>query len=107
MLPAPQWRPMVCCRHLDDPHRPKRGAFPCCVSLVAMAGAGLRLLCLAATVALSGVRAETCTDPVISPSYYTTSDAVISSETVFVVEISLTCKNGAQVSVGILGLFHF
>ncbi|KAH0628799.1 hypothetical protein JD844_010342 [Phrynosoma platyrhinos] len=40
--------------------------------------------------------AETCTEPVISPSYYTTSDAVISSETVFVVEISLTCKNGAQ-----------
>ncbi|XP_070597467.1 translocon-associated protein subunit delta isoform X2 [Erythrolamprus reginae] len=39
---------------------------------------------------------ETCTEPVISPSYYTTSDAVISSETVFVVEISLTCKNGAQ-----------
>ncbi|XP_048475903.1 translocon-associated protein subunit delta [Rhincodon typus] len=32
----------------------------------------------------------------IVPSYYTTSDAVISSETVFIVEISLTCKNGAQ-----------
>ncbi|CAI5795991.1 translocon-associated protein subunit delta [Podarcis muralis] len=64
-----------------------------------MAGAGLRLLRLAAAAALlvlSGARAETCTDPVISPSYYTTSDAVISSETVFVVEISLTCKNGAQ-----------
>nr|AFM86214.1 translocon-associated protein subunit delta [Callorhinchus milii]AFM89739.1 translocon-associated protein subunit delta [Callorhinchus milii] len=40
--------------------------------------------------------AETCTEPVIVPSYYSTSDAVISSETVFIVEISLTCKNGAQ-----------
>ncbi|XP_057245148.1 translocon-associated protein subunit delta, partial [Malurus melanocephalus] len=28
--------------------------------------------------------------------YYTTSDAVIASESVFVVEISLVCKNGAQ-----------
>ncbi|XP_078063436.1 translocon-associated protein subunit delta [Mustelus asterias] len=40
--------------------------------------------------------ADTCTEPTIVPSYYTTSDAVISSETVFIVEISLTCKNGAQ-----------
>ncbi|XP_067880401.1 translocon-associated protein subunit delta [Heterodontus francisci] len=40
--------------------------------------------------------ADTCTEPAIVPSYYTTSDAVISSETVFIVEISLTCKNGAQ-----------
>ncbi|XP_074063614.1 translocon-associated protein subunit delta isoform X2 [Macrotis lagotis] len=39
---------------------------------------------------------EPCTDPVITPSYYTTSDAVISTETVFIVEISLMCKNGAQ-----------
>ncbi|XP_020648666.1 translocon-associated protein subunit delta [Pogona vitticeps] len=58
-------------------------------------GLGLRWL-LSAVLLLSGVRAETCTEPAISPSYYTTSDAVISSETVFVVEISLTCKNGAQ-----------
>uniref|UniRef100_A0A8D0H653 Translocon-associated protein subunit delta n=1 Tax=Sphenodon punctatus TaxID=8508 RepID=A0A8D0H653_SPHPU len=62
-----------------------------------MAGAGLGLLLAAvALLGLSGARAETCTEPVIAPSYYTTSDAVISSETVFVVEISLTCKNGAQ-----------
>ncbi|XP_054828301.1 translocon-associated protein subunit delta-like [Eublepharis macularius] len=39
---------------------------------------------------------DACTEPAISPSYYTTSDVVISSETVFVVEISITCKNGAQ-----------
>uniref|UniRef100_A0A6I8S3Y0 Translocon-associated protein subunit delta n=1 Tax=Xenopus tropicalis TaxID=8364 RepID=A0A6I8S3Y0_XENTR len=39
---------------------------------------------------------ETCTEPVIVPSYYTTSDAVISSEVVFIVEISLSCTNGAQ-----------
>uniref|UniRef100_A0A3B4BKV7 Translocon-associated protein subunit delta n=1 Tax=Periophthalmus magnuspinnatus TaxID=409849 RepID=A0A3B4BKV7_9GOBI len=41
---------------------------------------------------------ESCTDPVITPSAYTTSDAVISSESVFIVELSLTCANGAQVS---------
>ncbi|CAI9565492.1 unnamed protein product, partial [Staurois parvus] len=41
-------------------------------------------------------RAETCTEPSIVPSSYTTSDAVISSEVVFIVEISLTCSNGAQ-----------
>ncbi|CAB1452616.1 unnamed protein product [Pleuronectes platessa] len=44
-------------------------------------------------VACSG---ESCTDPVIFPSAYTTSDAVISSESVFIVELSLTCGNGAQ-----------
>lgn len=41
---------------------------------------------------------ESCTDPVITPSAYTTSDAVISSESVFIVELSLTCANGAQVT---------
>ncbi|NXV56007.1 SSRD protein, partial [Molothrus ater] len=40
---------------------------------------------------------EPCPEPTIAPSYYTTSDAVIASESVFVVEISLVCKNGAQV----------
>uniref|UniRef100_G3P1H8 Translocon-associated protein subunit delta n=1 Tax=Gasterosteus aculeatus aculeatus TaxID=481459 RepID=G3P1H8_GASAC len=39
---------------------------------------------------------ETCTDPAITPSAYTTSDAVISSESVFIVELSLACANGAQ-----------
>ncbi|XP_033927657.1 translocon-associated protein subunit delta [Melopsittacus undulatus] len=43
-----------------------------------------------------GAAAEPCPEPTIVPSYYTTSDAVISSESVFVVEISLVCKNGAQ-----------
>ena len=43
------------------------------------------------------VIAESCTDPVITPSAYTTSDAVISSESVFIVELSLACANGAQV----------
>uniref|UniRef100_A0A8D0FQ24 Translocon-associated protein subunit delta n=1 Tax=Strix occidentalis caurina TaxID=311401 RepID=A0A8D0FQ24_STROC len=45
-----------------------------------------------------GAAGEPCPEPTIVPSYYTTSDAVISSESVFVVEISLACKNGAQVS---------
>ncbi|XP_010854877.1 PREDICTED: translocon-associated protein subunit delta [Bison bison bison] len=40
--------------------------------------------------------AEACVEPQITPSYYTTSDAVISTETVFIVEISLTCKNRVQ-----------
>uniref|UniRef100_A0A8C7KAA0 Translocon-associated protein subunit delta n=1 Tax=Oncorhynchus kisutch TaxID=8019 RepID=A0A8C7KAA0_ONCKI len=39
---------------------------------------------------------ESCSDPVITPSAYTTSDAVISSESVFIVELSLACANGAQ-----------
>lgn len=41
--------------------------------------------------------AEACVEPQITPSYYTTTDAVISTETVFIVEISLTCKNRVQV----------
>ncbi|XP_062871357.1 translocon-associated protein subunit delta [Trichomycterus rosablanca] len=45
---------------------------------------------------LSFCAADICTDPVISTSSYTTSDAVISSETVFIVELSLACGNGAQ-----------
>lgn len=48
-------------------------------------------------VYLPWVTGESCTDPVITPSAYTTSDAVISSESVFIVELSLTCGNGAQV----------
>ncbi|XP_074134788.1 translocon-associated protein subunit delta [Sminthopsis crassicaudata] len=47
-------------------------------------------------VGLPCCSAEPCTEPMITPSYYTTSDAVISTETVFIVEISLMCKNGAQ-----------
>ncbi|XP_030049945.1 translocon-associated protein subunit delta-like [Microcaecilia unicolor] len=58
--------------------------------------AALRLLWTLAMLVLSGCAAETCTEPAIIPSYYTTSDAVIASETVFIVEISLTCSNGAQ-----------
>ncbi|XP_028850007.1 translocon-associated protein subunit delta [Denticeps clupeoides] len=53
-----------------------------CVSLLA--------LCFSLTAG------ETCTDPSISPATYTTTDALISSETVFIVELSLTCANGAQ-----------
>ncbi|KAM9112927.1 translocon-associated protein subunit delta isoform 2-T2 [Pangshura tecta] len=59
-----------------------------------MVRAGIALLLAAA--ALGGARAETCPEPTIVPSYYTTADAVISSESVFVVEIALTCRNGAQ-----------
>ncbi|XP_028923025.1 translocon-associated protein subunit delta [Ornithorhynchus anatinus] len=58
--------------------------------------AAARALALLLLLGLAGCSAETCTEPTITPSYYTTSDAVISSESVFIVEISLTCKNGAQ-----------
>ncbi|XP_053870919.1 translocon-associated protein subunit delta isoform X2 [Malaclemys terrapin pileata] len=60
-----------------------------------MALTGIALL-LAAAAALGGARGEPCPEPTIVPSYYTTADAVISSESVFVVEIALTCRNGAQ-----------
>lgn len=50
------------------------------------------------SVLLSVVTGESCTDPAITPSAYTTSDAVISSESVFIVELSLACANGAQVT---------
>ncbi|XP_075394979.1 translocon-associated protein subunit delta isoform X1 [Tenrec ecaudatus] len=45
---------------------------------------------------LPGPPAEACVEPQITPSYYTTSDAVIATETVFIVEISLSCKNRVQ-----------
>ncbi|KYO34890.1 translocon-associated protein subunit delta [Alligator mississippiensis] len=43
-----------------------------------------------------GATGEPCPEPQVVPSYYTTSDAVIAAESVFIVEISLACKNGAQ-----------
>ncbi|XP_014379355.1 translocon-associated protein subunit delta isoform X2 [Alligator sinensis] len=43
-----------------------------------------------------GAAGEPCPEPQVVPSYYTTSDAVIAAESVFIVEISLACKNGAQ-----------
>ncbi|OBS78444.1 hypothetical protein A6R68_19158 [Neotoma lepida] len=63
-------------------------------AMAAMASFGaLALLLLSG---LSCCSAEACLEPQITPSYYTTSDAVISTETVFIVEISLTCKNRVQ-----------
>ncbi|XP_063135921.1 translocon-associated protein subunit delta isoform X3 [Rattus norvegicus] len=61
--------------------------------MAAMASFGALALLL-----LSGLSccSEACLEPQITPSYYTTSDAVISTETVFIVEISLTCKNRVQ-----------
>uniref|UniRef100_A0A8C0HIF4 Translocon-associated protein subunit delta n=1 Tax=Chelonoidis abingdonii TaxID=106734 RepID=A0A8C0HIF4_CHEAB len=38
----------------------------------------------------------TCPEPTIVLSSYTTADAVISLQSIFVVEITLTCRNGAQ-----------
>ncbi|KAI5609058.1 translocon-associated protein subunit delta precursor, partial [Silurus asotus] len=39
---------------------------------------------------------DSCLNPVITPSTYTTNDAVISSESVFIVELNLSCANGLQ-----------
>lgn len=50
----------------------------------------------AAIATFSAMTKKACLEPQITPSYYTTSDAVISTETVFIVEISLTCKNRVQ-----------
>uniref|UniRef100_A0A8C1Z9G8 Translocon-associated protein subunit delta n=1 Tax=Cyprinus carpio TaxID=7962 RepID=A0A8C1Z9G8_CYPCA len=56
----------------------------------------MRVITAILALCLSLSAAETCTDPAISPSSYTTTDALISSETVFIVELSLVCSNGAQ-----------
>ncbi|KTG44275.1 hypothetical protein cypCar_00004649 [Cyprinus carpio] len=56
----------------------------------------MRVITAILALCLSLCAAETCTDPAISPSSYTTTDALISSETVFIVELSLVCSNGAQ-----------
>lgn len=56
----------------------------------------MRVFAVFLGLCLSLCAAETCTDPFISPSSYTTTDALISSETVFIVELSLACANGAQ-----------
>ncbi|KAL0588385.1 Translocon-associated protein subunit delta [Plecturocebus cupreus] len=61
-----------------------------------VATASLGALALLLLSGLSRCSAEACMEPQITPSYYTTSDAVISTETVFIVEISLTCKNRVQ-----------
>ncbi|KAM8793718.1 translocon-associated protein subunit delta [Eudromia elegans] len=58
--------------------------------------AALALLVGLVAAAALGAAGEPCPEPTIAPSYYTTSDAVIAAESVFVVEISLACRNGAQ-----------
>ncbi|MCI4387448.1 hypothetical protein PGIGA_G00074270 [Pangasianodon gigas] len=55
-----------------------------------------RIIVAVVAFCLTLCAADTCTEPVISTSSYTTGDAVISSETVFIVELSLACGNGAQ-----------
>lgn len=62
------------------------------------AGLNIAFAALPAAIATFSAitKTEACLEPQITPSYYTTSDAVISTETVFIVEISLTCKNRVQ-----------
>ena len=40
--------------------------------------------------------ADTCTSPVVKSSVQTTNDAILSSQTAFIVEFSLSCKNSAK-----------
>jgi len=44
----------------------------------------------------SGIKGETCSSPQVESSVYTTSEEQMSSETVVVVELKLTCKNGVK-----------
>ncbi|NXR01052.1 SSRD protein, partial [Sagittarius serpentarius] len=46
---------------------------------------------------------EPCPEPTIVPSYYTTSDAVISSESVFVVEIYALCPQNVALYADVNG----
>jgi len=50
--------------------------------------------CLIALLLVSSISGETCTSPQVSSHVYTTSEAQMSSDTVVIVELSLTCKNG-------------
>ncbi|KAI5095880.1 translocon-associated protein subunit delta precursor, partial [Silurus meridionalis] len=55
-----------------------------------------RIITFVLALCLTLCAADTCTEPVISTSSYTTGDALISTETVFIVELSLTCGNDVQ-----------
>jgi len=39
---------------------------------------------------------DTCLSPQVSPKVYTTSEVMMSSETVVIIEFSVTCKNGVK-----------
>ena len=41
---------------------------------------------------------DTCLSPEVKAETYTTTEAIVSTETVFVVQFSLTCKNKVRVS---------
>lgn len=54
---------------------------------------------------------DTCLSPEVKAETYTTTEAIVSTETVFVVQFSLTCKNKVRVSkqeiYSIYFLIHF
>ncbi|XP_078463514.1 translocon-associated protein subunit delta [Lampetra planeri] len=57
-------------------------------------GAIVRCLLFAASVALAS--GELCADPAVVSSSYSTSDGVLATDTVFIVEVSLYCGSEAQ-----------
>jgi len=42
------------------------------------------------------IYADTCLSPTVKSTTYTTSEAVVSTETILIAEFSLTCKNGLR-----------
>ena len=43
------------------------------------------------------ITGDTCVDPKVKSSVYTTTEATSSLDTIFIVQFSLTCKNGLKV----------
>ncbi|WAR26574.1 SSRD-like protein [Mya arenaria] len=61
--------------------------------------AGKTIFAFMLVIAPFMVLADVCTSPSVKSSTYTTSEASSSTNTVFIVQFSLSCKNGAKVQV--------
>lgn len=46
---------------------------------------------------------DSCLSPEVKAETYTTTEAIVSTETVFIVQFTLTCKNKVRVSTYIYG----
>lgn len=46
---------------------------------------------------------DSCLSPEVKAETYTTTEAIVSTETVFIVQFTLTCKNKVRVSTYIHG----
>jgi len=54
------------------------------------------IFALVVVICSSGIRGETCSSPQAESSVYTTTEEQMSSETVVIIELKLTCKNGVK-----------